>query len=181
MTGAGLPLVRPCLAVEPSDRPRPADVLDRFLAELRRLPTPRGGSRRLPPRWTEPIATYERRGEEWRRALPAGPGTPPAADDRAAPVPPPGPTRADTGQRERERERQRAEAQQREAEQERARQREAEPGRPRRPRERRRPVRVLGGGRRARRGLRAGAVRPRRQPRTARASISTRSPVGRPT
>ncbi|WP_228980433.1 serine/threonine-protein kinase [Streptomyces sp. DH12] len=140
-----VPLVRPCLAVDPSARPRPADVLERFLAEARRLPTSHSGSRWLPPRWTELIAAYERRGEEWRRTLPAGPGAP-AADDRTAPVPPPGPTRADTGQREgerarerqrqqaearqreaeRERERQRAEARQREAERERERQREAE-------------------------------------------------------
>ncbi|CAL9525850.1 serine/threonine-protein kinase [Streptomyces sp. enrichment culture] len=111
-----LPLVRPCLAVEPGDRPGPGDVLDGFLAQTRNLPASAGGSRWLPPRWTELITAYERQAEAWR-AAPAGPVDPeaPTVDARTRAVPPPDPTRMYTedreraGRQERERERQRDE------------------------------------------------------------------------
>ncbi|MDT9684726.1 serine/threonine-protein kinase [Streptomyces sp. TRM76323] len=125
-----VPLVRPCLAVEPADRPRPADVLDRFLEEMRGLPATADGSRWLPPRWTELIRAYERQGEEWRRPAPVDPEAL-TVDDRTRAVPPPDPTRTYTEERERarareqERERARAREQERERERERGRQRVA--------------------------------------------------------
>ncbi|CAL9516406.1 serine/threonine protein kinase [Streptomyces sp. enrichment culture] len=101
------PLVRPCLAVEPGDRPRPAEVLDGFLARTRRLPASAGGSRWLPPRWTDLIGAYERQGAEWLRASAAGPVDPdaPTVDARTRAVPPPDRTRVYTEDRERARRR----------------------------------------------------------------------------
>ncbi|MFB9392592.1 serine/threonine-protein kinase [Streptomyces coeruleoprunus] len=111
-----VPLIHPCLAVDPARRPRPADMLARFMEERDRLPTSHSGSRWLPPRWTELILAYERQGQEWQTLAPMGPGAA-TADQRTAPVPPPGPTRLDTQEQERrarqqaERERARADAQ----------------------------------------------------------------------
>ncbi|WP_149183888.1 serine/threonine-protein kinase [Streptomyces sp. TRM49041] len=104
-----VPLIRPCLAVDPSERPRPAHVLDRFLAELRRLPTSQSGTRWLPPRWTDLIGTYARQGEEWSHALGFDPQAP-TGDVRTSAVPPPGPTRVDGEARARAREEERARA-----------------------------------------------------------------------
>ncbi|GGP89358.1 serine/threonine-protein kinase [Streptomyces roseolilacinus] len=120
-----VPLVRPCLAVDPAGRPRPADVLDRFPEKARRLPASAGGSRWLPPRWTELIGAYERQGAEWERAAPAGPVAA-AADDPTRAVPPPGPTRTYTEERERARARARAQERERERRQEQARERARE-------------------------------------------------------
>ncbi|WP_236240198.1 serine/threonine-protein kinase [Streptomyces sp. CC228A] len=87
-----VPLVRPCLEANPHRRPRPEQVLQRFLAELTGLPTSRSGRRWLPPRWTEVIETYEQQGRAWQQDLSTHPGEL-AADRHALPVPPPEPTR----------------------------------------------------------------------------------------
>lgn len=44
------PLILPCLAADPAERPGPQDVLELFLAELERRPTSTSGARWLPPR-----------------------------------------------------------------------------------------------------------------------------------
>ncbi|MFC9240970.1 serine/threonine-protein kinase [Streptomyces decoyicus] len=88
------PLIRPCLASDPDERPEPADVLRQFLEELDRAPTSQRGERWLPPRWTALIEAYEARG----RALRDG-GEGLTADERTRPVPPPDPTRLYTAER----------------------------------------------------------------------------------
>ncbi|MFJ5801305.1 serine/threonine-protein kinase [Streptomyces decoyicus] len=88
------PLIRPCLASDPDERPEPADVLRQFLEELDRAPTSQRGERWLPPRWTALIEAYEARG----RALREG-GEGLTADERTRPVPPPDPTRLYTAER----------------------------------------------------------------------------------
>ncbi|MFC9228606.1 protein kinase [Streptomyces decoyicus] len=88
------PLIRPCLASDPGERPEPADVLRQFLEELDRAPTSQRGERWLPPRWTALIEAYEAR----ERALRDG-GEGPTADERTRPVPPPDPTRLYTAER----------------------------------------------------------------------------------
>ena len=88
------PLIRPCLASDPDERPEPADVLRQFLEELDRAPTSQRGERWLPPRWTALIEAYEARG----RALREG-GEGLTVDERTRPVPPPGPTRLYTAER----------------------------------------------------------------------------------
>ncbi|WP_438489661.1 protein kinase domain-containing protein [Streptomyces sp. S186] len=93
-------LIRPCLAADPRDRPEPAEVLRRALAELDRAPASKSGADRLPPRWTALIGEYEAQG----RALGAG-GVGAEAltvDMRTRPVPPPKPTRVYTEKRGRE-------------------------------------------------------------------------------
>ncbi|MFI1198297.1 serine/threonine-protein kinase [Streptomyces sp. NPDC020883] len=90
-------LVRPCLAADPRDRPEPAEVLRRALAELDRAPAPKSGAGRLPARWTALIGEYEAQG----RALGTGGGgaEAPTADMRTRRVPPPKPTRVYTEKR----------------------------------------------------------------------------------
>ncbi|MEU9486865.1 protein kinase [Streptomyces decoyicus] len=88
------PLIRPCLASDPDERPEPAGVLRQFLEELDRAPTSQRGERWLPPRWTALIEAYEARG----RALREG-GEGLTADERTRPVPPPDPTRLYTAER----------------------------------------------------------------------------------
>ncbi|WP_345286864.1 serine/threonine-protein kinase, partial [Kitasatospora albolonga] len=94
------PLVRPCLAAAPGDRPTPAELHAAFLASLDGLPVSSSGSRWLPPRWTALIDAYERRGRELELAHPSGgesaptrlgrvrrPGYVPAPPTPAAPMP----------------------------------------------------------------------------------------------
>ncbi|MFI5531370.1 serine/threonine-protein kinase [Kitasatospora sp. NPDC051853] len=69
------PLVEPCLAAAPGDRPTPAELHAAFLASLDGLPVSSSGSRWLPPRWTALIGEYERRGRELELAHPAGGGS----------------------------------------------------------------------------------------------------------
>ncbi|OII60131.1 hypothetical protein BJP40_11460 [Streptomyces sp. CC53] len=90
-----VPLVRPCLETLPQRRPRPEQVLQRFLAELTGLPASRSGRRWLPPRWTEVIEAYEQQGRAWERGLAADPDAL-TVDQRTSAVPPPEPTRAYT-------------------------------------------------------------------------------------
>ncbi|MFF9648139.1 serine/threonine-protein kinase [Streptomyces sp. NPDC014622] len=128
-----VPLIRPCLAVRPADRPAPADVLREFRRSMAGLPFSQSGSRWLPPRWTALIEEYERRGHELRRSATAGPDEP-TVDQRTSAVPPPPRTRVYTGdvaaeeraraERERAREREREQERERAREQEQARERE---------------------------------------------------------
>ncbi|MFE1177051.1 serine/threonine-protein kinase [Streptomyces sp. NPDC058773] len=90
------PLIRPCLAAAPEERPEPADLLRQFLEELDRWPTSRRGERWLPPRWTALIEKYEAQGRALRKGG-GGPAT--TADARTEQVPPPGPTRRYTEER----------------------------------------------------------------------------------
>ncbi|MGW3012950.1 serine/threonine-protein kinase [Streptomyces sp. NPDC001219] len=91
------PLIRPCLAAGPEERPEPAELLRQFLEELDRWPTSRRGERWLPPRWTALIEEYEAQG----RALREGGGGPaPTADALTEQVPPPEPTRVYTQERD---------------------------------------------------------------------------------
>lgn len=117
------PLIRPCLAADPDQRPEPADVLRQFLEELDRSPTSRRGERWLPPRWTALIEAYEAQG----RALREGGGGDEAltVDARTRQVPPPGPTRVSTEERAARRE-QAARAARKEEEQRAARQKQEE-------------------------------------------------------
>jgi len=128
------PLIRPCLAADPGERPEPADVLRQFLEELDRMPTSRRGERWLPPRWTALIEKYEAHGRALRETAGA---QPPAADEGTQQVPPPGPTRVYTEERAaRRNQEERAARQQQEQEQE-QREREARQERERRERARR--------------------------------------------
>ncbi|WP_431041591.1 serine/threonine-protein kinase [Streptomyces sp. P1-3] len=96
------PLVRPCLAADPGERPEPADVLRGFLEELQSTGTSQRGERWLPPRWTALIGEYEAQG----RALSEDGGAEaPTIDERTRQVPPPGPTRVSTEERAARRER----------------------------------------------------------------------------
>lgn len=95
-------LIRPCLALDPDERPRPADVLREFQEGLERVPTSRRAERWLPPRWTALIQEYEAQGRALRAEGDAEART---LDARTRQVPPPGPTRVYTEQREQERER----------------------------------------------------------------------------
>lgn len=117
------PLIRPCLAADPAQRPEPADVLRQFLEELDRSPTSRRGERWLPPRWTALIEAYEAQG----RALREGGGGDEAltVDARTRQVPPPAPTRVSTEERAARRE-QAARAARKEEEQRAARQKQEE-------------------------------------------------------
>ncbi|MCH0541087.1 protein kinase [Streptomyces sp. MUM 203J] len=119
------PLIRPCLDVNPHRRPRPEQVLQRFLAELAGLPNSRSGRRWLPSRWTELIERYERQGAAWSRgAAVTGPDAL-TVDQRTGAVPPPDPTRVYTQERERaEREREEREREKREERERRAREAE---------------------------------------------------------
>lgn len=116
-----VPLIRPCLAVRPTDRPAPADVLDQFRRAMAGLPLSQSGSRWLPPRWTALIEVYERQSHALRRGAAAGPDDL-TVDQRTSAVPLPGRTQMYTedaeaeaarvrAQREREQERERAEKQ----------------------------------------------------------------------
>ncbi|MEV0373989.1 serine/threonine-protein kinase [Streptomyces sp. NPDC050636] len=90
------PLIRPCLAADPDDRPAAADVLRHSLEELDRAPTSRRGGHWLPPRWTALIEEYEAQG----RALSEDGGAEaPTSDARTRRVPPPRLTRAYTEER----------------------------------------------------------------------------------
>ncbi|NGN67365.1 serine/threonine protein kinase [Streptomyces sp. A7024] len=98
------PLIRPCLAVEPADRPDPAELLVRMVREVDGGAGRRRGQRWLPPSWTELIEAYEAYG----RVL-GGEGATLGADgDRTQPVPPPAPTLVDTRERQARREREEA-------------------------------------------------------------------------
>lgn len=103
LPGALAPLIRPCLALEPGDRPDPADLLVRTLAETERTAR-RRGERWLPVRWTALIEAHEAHG----RAL-AATGESATADSatRTRPTPPPSPTLVDPGEREARRQRER--------------------------------------------------------------------------
>ncbi|MGW3740662.1 serine/threonine protein kinase [Streptomyces sp. NPDC005146] len=116
-----VPLIRPCLAVRPTDRPAPADVLDQFRRAMAGLPLSQSGSRWLPPRWTALIEVYERQSHALRRGAAADPDDL-TVDQRTSAVPLPGRTQMYTGdaeaeaarvraQRERDQERERAEKQ----------------------------------------------------------------------
>ncbi|MGW7290184.1 serine/threonine protein kinase [Streptomyces sp. NPDC054847] len=100
------PLILPCLAADPAERPSPQDVLELFLAELERRPTSTSGARWLPPRWTSIIRAYEQQGDELRRggedtAAPSpAPPDAPTVDQRTRAVPPPDATRVYTQTRE---------------------------------------------------------------------------------
>lgn len=89
------PLIRPCLAADPAERPRPADMLSWFRKSLAGLPVSRSGSRWLPQRWTELIEVYERQGRDLERTVQVDPGAP-TVDQRTSVTPPPGPTRVYT-------------------------------------------------------------------------------------
>ncbi|MFJ3950057.1 serine/threonine-protein kinase [Streptomyces libani] len=94
------PLIRPCLAAGPDERPEPADLLRQFLEELDRMPTSRRGERWLPQRWTALIGKYEAQGRALRKAGGAAGGAQtPAADEWTQQVPPPDPTRVYTEER----------------------------------------------------------------------------------
>ncbi|MGW7491105.1 serine/threonine-protein kinase [Streptomyces sp. NPDC054786] len=93
------PLIRPCLAADPDDRPQPADVLRQFLEELDRAPTSQRGERWLPPRWTALIEAYEAQGRALREDGGGEGAAGPTADARTRQVPPPGPTRVYTQER----------------------------------------------------------------------------------
>ncbi|MFE7355047.1 serine/threonine protein kinase [Streptomyces sp. NPDC057543] len=86
-----VPLIRPCLAVRPADRPAPADVLQQFRRAMAGLPVSQSGSRWLPPRWTGVIEEYERRSHGLRRGAAAG-SDDRTVDQRTSVVPPPGRT-----------------------------------------------------------------------------------------
>ncbi|WP_255952236.1 protein kinase domain-containing protein [Streptomyces odontomachi] len=102
------PLIRPCLAADPTARPAPGDVLQNFLDDLDRFATSRRGDRWLPPRWTSLIQEYEAQGRALRAAGASGapaanqPGARPVdpealtIDQRTRQVPPPTPTRVYT-------------------------------------------------------------------------------------
>ncbi|MER5633082.1 serine/threonine-protein kinase [Streptomyces nitrosporeus] len=128
-------LIRPCLEVEPGNRPRPAELLARFRESLAGLPASQDGGRWLPQRWTSLITAYERQGERLARGGVIGAADPgDGADGRPTDVlPPQGPPqpptrvlpeeqarrereREERGQRERE-ERERLEREKREGEQ----------------------------------------------------------------
>jgi len=94
-----IPLIRPCLAADPGERPEPADVLRQFLEELDRSPTSRRGERWLPPRWTARIEAYEAHGRALREDGGAAPAEALTVDERTRQVPPPGPTRVSTAER----------------------------------------------------------------------------------
>lgn len=144
-----VPLIRPCLAVRPADRPAPADVLREFRRSMAGLPFSQSGSRWLPPRWTALIEEYERRGRELGRSATTGPDGP-TVDQRTSAVPPPPRTRVYTGdvaaeereraERESAREQEREQERERERERERVREREREEER-KRERERERAAR----------------------------------------
>ncbi|MFE5092843.1 serine/threonine protein kinase [Streptomyces sp. NPDC056638] len=135
-----VPLIRPCLAVQPADRPAPADVLHQFRRAMAGLPVSQSGSRWLPPRWTALIEEYERQSHGLRRPGAAGPDDR-TVDQRTSAVPPPRRTQVYTrdvaaeeeaqaeaarvrAEREREREREREEQRKREEERKRERERE---------------------------------------------------------
>ncbi|MEU9119936.1 protein kinase [Streptomyces sp. NPDC048506] len=87
------PLIRPCLAVDPSERPGPSALLLRCRQELDGPPTFRRDAQRLPARWTRLIEEYAAHG----RALREGDSAPaPPIDGVTQPVPPPKPTRVYT-------------------------------------------------------------------------------------
>ncbi|MEU0135409.1 protein kinase [Streptomyces sp. NPDC006296] len=67
-----VPLIRPCLAVDPARRPLPAEMLERFRRSLAGLPVTQGGRHWLPRRWTELIRAYERHGREVARGADPG-------------------------------------------------------------------------------------------------------------
>ncbi|MEV6395138.1 serine/threonine-protein kinase [Streptomyces sp. NPDC051907] len=92
------PMVRPCLAAAPGERPEPADVLAQFMQGLAGLPTSHSGRRWLPPRWTELIERYERDGRELARG---SSDDDPTVDQRTRATPPPDPTRVYTQDRAR--------------------------------------------------------------------------------
>ncbi|MEU8784227.1 serine/threonine-protein kinase [Streptomyces sp. NPDC048637] len=125
------PLIRPCLAAGPDERPEPADLLRQFLEELDRMPTSRRGERWLPPRWTALIGEYEAYGRSLRKA---GGAPPPTADARTQQVPPPEPTRVYTQERA-ARQRQEERAARRKQEEQAARQKQEERARAERERE----------------------------------------------
>ncbi|MGY4903596.1 serine/threonine-protein kinase [Streptomyces sp. 900116325] len=126
-----VPLIRPCLAVQPADRPAPADVLDQFRRAMAGLPLSQSGSRWLPPRWTALIEVYERQSHALRRGAAADPDDL-TVDQRTSAVPHPGRTQMYTrdaeaeaararAQREREQEREKEEEERERAERERER------------------------------------------------------------
>ncbi|WP_330246053.1 protein kinase [Streptomyces sp. NBC_00562] len=117
-----VPLIRPCLAVRPTDRPAPADVLDQFRRAMAGLPLSQSGSRWLPPRWTALIEVYERQSHALRRGAAAGPDDL-TVDQRTSAVPLPGRTQMYTEDAEAEAARVRA---QRERDQEREREQQRE-------------------------------------------------------
>ncbi|MFJ8045009.1 serine/threonine-protein kinase [Kitasatospora sp. NPDC096147] len=81
-----IPLVVPCLAAAPADRPTPAELHAAFLASLDGLPVSSSGSRWLPPRWTALIGAYERRGRDLERAHPPGPAPIPGGPGESTPA-----------------------------------------------------------------------------------------------
>ncbi|MFE9861891.1 serine/threonine-protein kinase [Streptomyces sp. NPDC005506] len=118
-----VPLIRPCLAVHPAERPAPADVLHQFRQAMAGLPLSQSGSRWLPPRWTALIEVYERQSRALRRGAAAGPDDL-TVDQRTSAVPHPGRTQMYTRDAEAEAEAVRAQRereQERESEQERER------------------------------------------------------------
>ncbi|MFF3788993.1 serine/threonine-protein kinase [Streptomyces sp. NPDC001981] len=121
-----VPLIRPCLAVHPADRPAPADVLHQFRQAMAGLPLSQSGSRWLPPRWTALIEVYERQSHALRRGAAAGPDDL-TVDQRTSAVPRPGRTQMYTRDAEAEAEAEAVRARaQREREQEREKEQERE-------------------------------------------------------
>ncbi|WP_267241648.1 serine/threonine-protein kinase [Streptomyces sp. PR69] len=96
------PLVRPCLAVAPEHRPRPAQLVGRALETLDRTAALRSGRRWLPVEWTAMIEAYEAHGRALGAAAP-----PPASEGPTRPLPPPAPTLLAPGERAARRERER--------------------------------------------------------------------------
>ncbi|MFE7464781.1 serine/threonine-protein kinase, partial [Streptomyces sp. NPDC057499] len=97
--------VRPCLDVDPQQRPEPAELLARFRRAQAGMPATWSGARWLPPRWTELIGAYAAQGLELveGRARPDAPADERRTTGRRAPgqhtagqrtrvVPPPRPT-----------------------------------------------------------------------------------------
>lgn len=88
------PLVLPCLALDPAERPTPADVLALCGARLGQRPDARGGADWLDARWLAAIERHRERRtravEEARRRVgpdaPTGPVAPPPPTARFAPA-----------------------------------------------------------------------------------------------
>ncbi|WP_329025419.1 serine/threonine-protein kinase [Streptomyces sp. NBC_00690] len=87
-------LVLPCLALDPADRPTPAQILEDCAGQLRRQPAGRGGKHWLDPAWTSEIERYgERRSREVedarQRVDPDAVTGPVGAPERTTVQPPP--------------------------------------------------------------------------------------------
>lgn len=96
------PLIRPCLAFEPEQRPTLDDLLPRFLDEADQEAVRQDSRHWLPLRWKALIDAYEAHG----RVLDKDPGAAEAmADEHTRPVPPPPPVLIDAEERAARRER----------------------------------------------------------------------------